>query len=67
MKKFHQFPDFMMGFPGIGNLPGGFFADAVYFGEPFRKFFDNLQGLFLEMADQPISRFSADTLDHARF
>ncbi len=63
LEKKHQAADRMMRFPGLGNLSGSGFADALDIGQFFRRGFDDHQGLIPEMADQAGNGFGAQPLD----
>jgi hypothetical protein len=57
----------VVGLPGIGDAPGGLFADAGHLGESIRMRLDHRQGVGLEMVDDPVDQPGAHALDETRF
>ena len=47
-------------------LPGPVHADAGHLEQPLGVLLDHLEGIFLELAHDPLSQLGTDALDHAR-
>ena len=67
LQKLHQRSGAVMFFPGPIYAGCRLFADALYFSQFFRVFFDDFKRLVLEVSHEAGGRFGTDSLDEAGF
>jgi len=62
----HDFLDLFLLLPGSRNSVGAIHADAGYFEQTFWVLLDEREGIFLDLANDPLRQFRTDAFDHAR-
>lgn len=65
MEKEHDIPDFLLFFPALPDEADAFLADASYFLQAFRLFFDDVYRVQTELRHNPFGKYRSDALDES--
>lgn len=66
LKKDHDFPDLLLGIPGISDHLAPFLPNSLNFFKPIRIRIDYLKGILSEMLDQAAGHYGANALYQSR-